>query len=230
MARISCKRHRLPATVIQHAGWPYFRFTLSLRDVEEMLAQRSIDASCGTIRAWTLKSVPKIAADLRRRKQPPSPRGCHDEMVCRIGGEEVFLWRAVDDESEVPDPVVQKRRDTREALKPLKQLLRSQPAEPEIIVTDGPVSYSPALRAPGREGVHRPGRLRENDRAGKTHLPIRRRERTMLGFKSQSSAQQFLTTHAAIQNAFHFQRHMISRPALRIFLAPTDPVSTKEVA
>jgi len=129
MARISCKRHRLPATVIQHAGWPYFRFTLSLRDVEEMLAQRSIDASCGTIRAWTLKSVPKIAADLRRRKQPPSPRGCHDEMVCRIGGEQVFLWRAVDDESEVPDPVVQKRRDTRDALKPLKQLLRSQPAD-----------------------------------------------------------------------------------------------------
>lgn len=228
--RISYKRHRFPATVIQHAVWLYFRFTLSLRDVEEMLAQRGIDVSYETIRAWTVKLGPKIAANLRRRKLPPSPRWHLDEMVCKIGGERVFLWRAVDDEGEVLDIVVQKRRDTRAALKLLKLLLRSQPVEPERIVTDGLASYGSALRALGREGVHRPGRLRENNRAENSHLPIRRRERKMLGFKSRYCAQRFLTTHAAIYNAFDLQRHMISRPTLRIFRARADSVWARAVA
>ena len=230
MTRISYKRHRFPATVIQHAVWLYFRFTLSLRDVEEMLAQRGIDVSYETIRAWTVKFGPTIAANLRRRKLPPSPRWHLDEMVCKIGGERMFLWRAVDDEGEVLDIVVQKRRDTRAALKLLKQLLRSQPVDPESIVTDGLPSYGSALRALGREDVHRPGRLRENNRAENSHLPIRRRERKMLGFKSRESAQRFLTTHAAIYNTFDFQRHMISRPTLRVFRARADSVWAKAVA
>ena len=83
MTRVSYKRHRFPATVIQHAVWLYFRFTLSLRDVEEMLAQRGIDVSYETIRAWTVKFGPKIAANLRRRKLPPSPCWHLDESVPR---------------------------------------------------------------------------------------------------------------------------------------------------
>ena len=230
MTRISYKRRGFSAAVIQHAVWLYFRFTLSLRDVEEMLAQRGIDVSYETIRAWTVKFGPKIAANLRRRKLPPSPRWHLDEMVCKIGGERVFLWRAVDDEGEVLDIVVQKRRDTRAALKLLKQLLRSQPVEPESIVTDGLTSYGSALRVLGREGIHRPGRLRENNRAENSHLPIRRRERKMLGFKSPDSAQRFLTTHAAIYNVFDLQRHMISRPTLRLFRARADSVWARAVA
>ena len=230
MARVSYKRHRFPATVSQHAVWLYVRFTLSLRDVEEMLPQRGVDVSYETIRAWTVKFGPKIAANLRRSKLPPSPRWHLDKMVCKIGGEHVFLWRAVDDEGEVPDRVVQKRRDTRAALKLLKQLLRSQPVEPQSIVTDGLTSYGSALRALGREGAHRPARLRDNSRATNSHLPIRRRERKMLGFKSQSYAQRFLTTHAAVYNAFDFQRHTISRPTLRIFRARADPVWARAVA
>jgi putative transposase len=230
MTRISHKRQRFPVTVIQHSVWLCFGFTLSLRDVEEVLVQRGIDVSCETICAWTLKFWPKIAASLRRRKRPPSPRWHRDEMVCKIGGERVYLWRAVDDEGEVLDIVVQKRRDTRAALKLLKQLLRSQPVEPEPIVTDGLASYGAALRVLGREEVHRPGRQRENNRAENSHLPIRRRERKMLGFKSQVSAQRFLTTRAAICNAFDLQRHTISRPLLRLFRARADSVKASAIA
>ena len=126
MVRISCRRCRFPASVIQHAMWLYFCFTLCLRDVEVMLAQRCIDVSCETIRAWTVKFGPKIAASLRRRKLSPSPRWYLDEMVSTIAGERVYLWRAVDDEGEVLDIVVQKRRDTRAA--PRIHICRSEGA------------------------------------------------------------------------------------------------------
>ena len=105
MTRISYKRHRFPAAVIQHAVWLYFRFTLSLRDVEDMLAHRGVDVSYETVRAWTVKFGPKIAANLRRRKLPPSPRWHLDELVSTIAGERVWIWRAVDDEGEVMDMV-----------------------------------------------------------------------------------------------------------------------------
>ena len=72
MTRISYERHRFPAAVIQHAVWLYFRVTLSLRDVEEMLAHRGVDVSYETVRAWTIKFGAKIAANLRRRKTPPA--------------------------------------------------------------------------------------------------------------------------------------------------------------
>jgi hypothetical protein len=113
MARISYKRHRFPSAVIQYTVWLYFRFTLSFRDVEEMMAHRGVDVSYETIRYWTIKFGPAIAANLRRRKLPPSPRWHLDEMVSTIAGERVWIWRAVDDEGEVMDMIVQKRRDTR---------------------------------------------------------------------------------------------------------------------
>ena len=210
--------------------WLYFRFTLSLRDVEEMPAQRGIEISYETIRCWTIKFGPKIAANLRRRKQPPSPRWRLVEMVCTIGGERMFLWRAVDDEGEVLEMVVQKRRDTGAALRLLWRLLRNQHIEPESIATDGLKSYASALREVGLDHRHRQGHLRENNRAENSHLPIRRRERKMLNFKSQNSAQRFLETHAAIYNVFNIQRHMISRPTLRVFRARSDSVWSKAVA
>ena len=217
MKPISYKRHRFPADVIRHAVWLYFRFTLSFRDVEELLAQRGIEVSYETIRCWTIKFGAPIARNLKRLRPAPSPRWHLDEMVCTVGGKRMYLWRAVDDEGEVLDLVMQRNRDTGAALKLLKRLLRNQPVEPETITTDGLGSYVAALKILGLQDRHRPGRLRENNRAENAHLPIRRRERKMQRFKSQASAQRFLTTHSAIYNTFYTQPHLISRPTLRRF-------------
>lgn len=222
MRPITFKRHRFPGDVIRHAVWLYFRFSLSLRDVEEMLAARGIEVSYETIRCWTIKFGPLIARRLKKRRPVPSPRWHLDEMVCRIGGMRMYLWRAVDDEGEVLDVVVQRRRNTGAALKLLERLLRNQPVEPQTITTDGLASYGAALDLLHLRHLHRPGRLRDNNRVENSHLPIRRRERQQQRFKSQASAQRFLTTHAAVYNTFNIQRHLISRPTLRRFRADAD--------
>lgn len=210
---LSFKGYRFPPDVIRYAVWLYFRFSLSLRDVEELLAQRGIDVSYETIRCWTIKFGPLIAARLKKSRPPASPRWHLDEMVCSIGRKRMFLWRAVDGEGEVLDLVVQRRRDTGAALRLLKRLLQS--GQPEAIVTDGLASYGAALTKLGLKHLHRPGRLRENNRAENSHLPIRRRERQMQLFKSRESAQRFLATHAAVYNTFYTQRHLVSRSTLR---------------
>ena len=217
MRPISFKRHRFPADVIRHAVWLYFRFTLSLRDVEEMLAQRGIDVSYETIRCWTIKFGPQFARALRKRRPAPSPRWHLDEIVCNVRGRRMYLWRAVDDEGEVLDLVMQRQRDTQAALKLLERLLRNQPVAPVAVVTDRLKSYGSALVELGLSHVHHNGKKRENNRAENSHLPIRKRERQQQGFKSQASAQRFITTHAAIYNTFYTARHLTTRPTLRIF-------------
>jgi transposase-like protein len=116
MAEISYRRHRFPPVFIQHAVWLYLRFTLSYRDVEELLAERGLDISYETVRCWVLKFGPVIARRLRRCRPRPSKRWHRDEMVARIGGARMYLWRAIDHEGEVLDMLVQRRRDSRAAL------------------------------------------------------------------------------------------------------------------
>ena len=219
MRPILFKRHRFPPGVIRYAVWLYFRFTLSVRDVEELLAQRGIEVSREAVRCWVIKFGPLIAANLRRSRSPPTGRWHLDEMVVKISGQRMYLWRAVDDEGEVLDVLVQKRRNKVAALKLLRRLLKNQGIHPEVIVTDGLASYPAAMRILGCKDRHHPGRLRDNNRVENSHLVIRRRERKQQKFKSQGSAQRFLSSHGPIYNTFNIQPHLISRPGLRTLRA-----------
>jgi len=128
----------------------------------------------------------------------------------------MYLWRAVDDEGEVLDILVQKRRNKHAALKLLRRLLRNTGIHPEAIVTDKLASYGAAMKVLNLQSRHQPGGMRENNRAEKSHLVIRRRERKQQRFTSQGSAQRFLSSHGPIYNAFNLQPHLISRPGLRV--------------
>ena len=141
----------------------------------------------------------------------PLPGRWHlDEVFVRIGGRKMWLWRAVDDEGEVLDVLVQKRRNKAAALKLLRRLLRNQGVHPETISTDKLASYGAGVRELGLKGSHRPGGMRANNRAENSHLPIRRREGKQQKFKSQGSAQWFLSAHGAIYNTFNLQEGVVS--------------------
>src|ERR671917_920959 len=219
MPPISYARHQFPPEVIQHAVvWLYLRFTLSYRDVEDLLAERGLEVSHETVRRWVLKFGPAIARRLRRRRPKPSPRWHLDEMAVRIGDERVYLWRAVDDEGEVLDVLVQRRRNKAAARKLMRKLLRKQGFAPTDVTTDGLPSYGAAFAEMGLTARHEQG-LRKNNRAEVSHQPVRRRERKMQRFKSPGSAQRFVSMHSAAYNTFNVQRHLISRRTLRIFRA-----------
>jgi putative transposase len=218
MQPISYARHRFPPEVIRHAVWLYMRFTLSYRDVEELLAERGLDVSYETVRRWVEKFGPAFARNLRRLRPRASDTWHLDEMVITIRGRRMYLWRAVDSEGEVLDLLVQTRRNKAAAVKLMRKLLKKQGCAPRVLVTDKLRSYAAAKRELGLAARHEQG-LRANNRAENSHQPVRRRERKMQGFKSPGSAQRFLSSHAAVHNIFALQRHLTSRPVLRQFRA-----------
>ena len=135
---------RFPWVVIQHAVWLYARFALSLRDVEELLAERGIVVTYETVRAWIARFGPAIARGLRARRR--GSNGCWHlgEMFVSVGGRRMYLWRAVDGEGEVLDVLLQARRDKAAALRLMRKLLRKQGRAPEALVTDRLGSYAAA--------------------------------------------------------------------------------------
>jgi putative transposase len=194
-------RHRFPAEVISHAIWLYFRFTLSLRMVEEMLAARGIEVSHETVRQWALKFGQSSANQIRRRLPAPGDKWHFDEIVISIAGRKHWLWRAVDQHGVVLDILVQSRRNAEAAERLLWKLLKKQGAAPRVMITDKLASYAAAKRVvmPGVEHRQHKGL---NNRAENSHQPTRRRERIMKRFKSAEQAQRFLATHDQVANLF----------------------------
>jgi putative transposase len=157
MQPISYARHQFPAEIIQHAVWLYLRFTLSYRDVEELLAERGVETSYETVRRWVLKFGPMFAHNLRRLRPRPTGRWHLDEMVVSIQGRRMYLWRAVDSEGEVLDMLVQPRRDTAAALRLMRKLLKKQGYAPDELVTDKLGFYGAARRELGLSARHDQG-------------------------------------------------------------------------
>jgi putative transposase len=192
-------RYRFPPEIIQQAIWLYVRFTLSFRDVEDLLAERGITVSYETVRRCVNHFGPMVAADLRKRRLKPHTTWHLDEVYLKIDGRMVCLWRAVDAEGEVLDVLVQTRRNKRAALKLMRKPLKKYGFVPDKLVTDELRSYAAAVSHLGIAKRHERGRWR-NNRAENSHQPTRRKERKMQGFKSVVSAQRFLSTHAATYN------------------------------
>src|SRR5271170_3798416 len=215
MTTISFARHQLPSDVIRRAVWLYFRFTLSCRDVEDLLAERGLDVSYETVRRWVLKFGPLFVRELRSRRSRPTARWHLDEMAVTIASRQFWLWRAVDDEGEVLDLLVQRRRNKAAAVKLMRKLLKKQGFAPDMLVTDKLRSYGAAMAELGLSARHEQG-LRKNNRAENSHQPTRRRERKMQRFKSPGSAQRLPVCSRRRANTFNVQRHLASRRTLRI--------------
>jgi putative transposase len=209
MPKLSFAGHRFPPEIIRQAVWLYLRFSLSLRDVEDLLAERGITVTYETVRRWVNHFGPIIAADLRRRRPKPHSIWHMDEVYLKIDGKMMYLWRAVDAEGEILGVLVQSRRDKRAAVKLTRKLLRKYAMVPDILVTDDLRSYGAAVRDLGLESRHERGKWK-NNRAENLHQPTRRREVKMQRFKSPGSAQKFLSNHAAVYNTFNVQRHLVS--------------------
>ncbi len=207
-------RHRFPAEIIAHANWLYHVFSLSLRDVELILAERGVIVSHESIRRWCLKFGQAFADKLRRRRPRPGDKWHLDEVFIRIRGKVHYLWRAVDQEGEVLDILVQSRRNAKAAKRFFKKLLKGLQYVPRVIVTDKLKSYGVAKREllPGVE--HRQNRYL-NNRAENSHRPTRRRERQMQRFKSAGQAQRFLSAQGPIYGPFRPRRHRMAASAYR---------------
>lgn len=210
------KRHRFPSEIIQYAVWIYFKFNLSHRDIEDLLAKRGIQVSYEAIRLWCNKFGPKYAAKLRRKHQGFGDTFFLDEVFLKINGVQHYLWRAVDQDSVVVDIYLQKRRDGNAAKRFFKRLLKKNKGELRKIVTDKLRSYGVAHRELIPDSIHDTNQY-ANNRSELSHQPTRVRERGMRKFKSVEQAQRFLNTHAALYNLFNLGRHLVSAKNYRYF-------------
>jgi putative transposase len=202
------KRYRFPPAIIQHAVWLYYRFNLSHRDIEDLLAKRGIVVSYESIRLWSNKFGPRYARRLRRAHRGYGDTFFIDEVFVKIQGKQQYLWRAVDQDGEVVDVFLQTRRDGKAAKRFFQRLIKRHQDAPRKIVTDKLRSYGVAHRELTPEAIHDTSQY-ANNRAELSHQPTRVRERGMRRFKSRGQAQRFLDIHAAVYNLFNLGRHLI---------------------
>ena len=200
--------YRFPPEIISHAVWLYHRFCMSFRDVEDLLAQRGIMVSYEAIRLWCNKFGPEYARGLKRRQGRLGDTWHLDEVFVTIQGQRQYLWRAVDQDGDVIDILVQPRRDRRAAKRFFRKLLKGQGRVPGRLVTDKLRSYRAAHREVMPSVIHSTDQY-ENNRAEVSHEPTRQRERQMRKFKSPGQAQRFLSVHGLVQNLFRVGRHLL---------------------
>ena len=192
----------------------YVKYPLSLRNVEDLLAERGIDISYETVRYWWNRFGPMLAADIRRQRVSRM-RGFRqwqwhlDEMYVKVNGEMRYLWRAVDHEGEILESFVTKTRDKAAAMKFMKKALKRH-GSPNTITTDGLRSYKAAMAELGNAYKQEVGRW-ANNRVENSHLSFRRRERAMLRFRRMKTLQKFASVHANVHNHFNTERHLVNR-------------------
>ena len=201
-------RRRFPGEIISHCVWLYFRFCLSYRDVEEIMAERGIVVTYESIRDWSQNFGGIYAKRLRSRSSRPGDRWHLDEVYLSINGRLQYLWRAVDQDGEVLDILVQPRRKKQAAKKFFRKLLKGLQYVPRAIFTDKLASYA-AARAERLPDVEHVSAKRSNNRAENSHQPTRERERRMRCFKSAGHAQRFLATFSVIASLFRSGRHLL---------------------
>jgi putative transposase len=205
--------------VIRLVAMMYVRFPLSLRNVEDLLFERGIDICHETVRMWWNRFGPMFAADIKRQRISRI-RGFRqwrwhvDEVFVKINGETHYLWRAVDQEGEILESYVTKKRDKSAALRFFEKALKRH-GSPAQIVTDGLRSYPAAMRELGNLDRREMGRWK-NNRAENSHLPFRRRERAMLRLRQMKSLQKFASVHANVHNHFNSERHLIDRQTYKV--------------
>ncbi len=201
-------RHRFPPEIIGHAVWLYHRFCLSFRDVEDLLAERGVVVSYETIRSWCAKFGPEYARRARLQRGQLGDTWFLDEVFVTIHGQRHCLWRAVDQDGDVIDILVQRRRDARAAKRFFRKLLKGQGSEPRWLITDKLRSYGAAHRNAMPSVEHVTARY-ANNRAEVSHQPTRQRERQMRRFKSAGQAQRFLSVQGVVLNLFRLGRHRL---------------------
>ncbi len=200
--------YRFPPEIISHAVWLYHRFSLSFHDVEDLLAQRGITVSYETIRQWCQRFGLDYVRRLRRRRRRLGDTWHLDELFVNIQGRPQYLWRAVDEDGDVIDLLVQSRRDRHAAARFFRKLLKGQGRAPRRVITDKLRSYAAAHRTAMPSVVHST-RQYENNRAELSHQPTRQRERQMRRFKSAAHVRRFASVHGLVQNLFRVGRHLL---------------------
>ena len=211
----SYKGYRYPGEIISHTVWLYHRFTLSFRDIEDLLAERGIVVTYETIRQWCQKFGLNYAKNLRKKQHRLGDTWFMDEVFLNINGQRQYLWRAVDQDGDVVDILVQSRRNKKAALNFFRKMLKSQ-GTPRKIVTDKLRSYGAARKEVMPSVIHCQDQY-ANNRAEGSHQPTRQQERQMRGFKSPGQAQRFLAVHCQVHNLFNVGRHLLKARHYRMF-------------